>query len=359
MLPPGRVTTGTGSSQRVTHPCLVPHAAGARLSVVTYSGRAVVAGSLGGPEVLRVVQRETPPPGPGEVVVRVAAAGVNPWDWKSYAPGSGAVPPVALGIEVAGVVHAVGPGVRWFSPGDEVVAWPVRGGYADLVTVRQEVLVRRPSSLPATAAAGLLAAGAAALHAVVATGVDADEVVLVHGASGGVGRMAVQLAVLRGARVVATASPAWHSCLGRLGAVPVAYGPGLTERLAEAAAPLGKVVAAIDAVGTAEALDASVALVPDRGRVATLVALDRAAALGVRALGHGPGADPGTDVRDAARGQLTALAADGTLDVLVTGAYALEDAARAHERSRAGHAGGKLVLVTDAAAATGDHEPVH
>ncbi|WP_309135048.1 alcohol dehydrogenase catalytic domain-containing protein [Cellulomonas sp.] len=330
-----------------------------RLSVVTFSGRAVVAASLGGPEVLRVVARQIPAPGPGEVVVEVAAAGVNPWDWKSYAPGSGARPPVPLGLEVAGVVRAVGSGVRWFSPGDEVVAWPVRGGYADLVTVRQEVLVRRPASLAVTAAAGLLSAGAAALHAVVATEVDADEVVLVHGASGGVGRMAVQLAVLRGAHVVATASPAWHSCLARLGAVPVAHGPGLRERVEAAAAGLGKVVAAIDAVGTPEALDVSVGLVPDRRRVATLVALDRAPGLGVRALGHGPGAEPGTDVREAARSQLTALAADGTLDVLVTGAYGLEDAARAHERSRAGHAGGKLVLVTDAAQATGDHEPVH
>ncbi|MFS0704919.1 zinc-binding alcohol dehydrogenase family protein [Cellulomonas sp. 179-A 9B4 NHS] len=326
---------------------------------MTYTGRAVVAEALGGPEVLRVVSRDAPDPGPGEVLVAVEAAGVNPWDWKSYAPGSGATPPVELGVEVAGVVRAVGTGVRWFSPGDEVVAWPVRGGYADLVKVPQRVVVRRPASLPATAAAGLLAAGAAALHAVVATEVDADDVVLVHGASGGVGRMAVQLAVLRGAHVVATASPTWHACLARLGAVPVAHGPGLLDRVRAAAADLGEVVAAVDAVGTPEALDTSVALVADRRRVATLVALDRAAALGIRALGHGPGADPGADVRDAARGQLTALAADGSLDVLVTGAYALEDAATAHRRSRDGHAGGKLVLVTDAARASGDHAPVH
>ncbi|QCB94592.1 alcohol dehydrogenase catalytic domain-containing protein [Cellulomonas shaoxiangyii] len=326
---------------------------------MTYTGRAVVAGSLGGPEVLRVVQRESAEPGPGQVLVAVEAAGVNPWDWKSYAPGSGGTPPVDLGIEVAGVVRAVGAGVRWFSPGDEVAAWPVRGGYADLVTVPQQVLVRRPPSLPAPAAAGLLAAGAAALHAVVATEVDADEVVVVHGGSGGVGRMAVQLAVLRGAHVVATASPGWHACLSRLGAVPVTHGPGLLDRLREAAAGLGDVVAAVDTVGTPEALETSLALVADRRRVATLVALDRAAELGIRGLGHGPGADPGTDVRDAARGQLTALAADGSLDVLVTGTYALEDAAQAHHRSRAGHAGGKLVLVTDAARATGAHAPVH
>ncbi|ADG73579.1 Alcohol dehydrogenase zinc-binding domain protein [Cellulomonas flavigena DSM 20109] len=313
---------------------------------MAHVGRAVVAGDLGGPEVLQVVEVETPAPGPGEVVVRVDAAGVNPWDWKSYAPGSGTRTPVRLGLEVAGVVQAVGPGVRWYSPGDDVVAWPVTGGYADLVTVPQHVLVRRPARLDVVPAAGLLAAGVTAAHAVAATGVDDEDVVLVHGASGGVGRMAVQLAVLRGARVVATASPAWHECLRRLGAEPVAYGPGLLDRVRTVEGTVGRVSVAIDAVGTAEALDTSAALVADRRRVATLVALDRAAGLGVLALGHGPGADPGADVRDAARSQLTALAADGSLDVLVTGTFPLEDAAAAHRRSREGHAGGKLVLTT-------------
>ncbi len=309
-------------------------------------GRAVVASALGGPEVLRVVEVDLPPPGPGDVRVRVHAAGVNPWDWKSYALGSGGHPPVRLGLEVAGVVEEVGPGVRWYSPGDEVVAWPVTGGYADVVTVPQRVLVRRPERLGVAQAAGLLAAGVAAAHAVDATAVRAEDVVLVHGASGGVGRTAVQLAVLRGARVVATASPRWHDCLRRLGAEPVAYGPGLLERVRELEPGVGRVSVAIDAAGTDEALETSLALVTDRSRVATLVALDRAVRLGVLALGHGPGADPGDDVRDAARSQLTALAADGSLDVLVTGTFALEDAACAHRRSQEGHAGGKLVLLT-------------
>ncbi len=308
--------------------------------------RAVVATALGGPEVLRVVESPPSPPGPGQVQVRVQAAGVNPWDWKSYAPGSGARPPVRLGLEVAGVVAATGPGVRWFSPGDEVVAWPVTGGYADVVTVPQDVLVRRPENLDVVAAAGLLAAGVTAAHAVGATRVGRGDVVLVHGAAGGVGRMLVQLAVLRGARVVATAAPAPHDCLRRLGAEPVAYGPGLVDRVRDVSRRTGAVTVAVDAVGTTEALDTSVTLVADRTRVATLVALDRAADLGVLALGHGPGADPGTAVRSAARGQLAALAADGTLDVLVTGTFPLEEAAQAHTRSREGHAGGKLVLVT-------------
>ncbi|UZN04045.1 NADP-dependent oxidoreductase [Cellulomonas sp. S1-8] len=309
-------------------------------------GRAVVAADLGGPEVLQVVEAAAVPPGPGEVQVRVRAAGVNPWDWKSYAPGSGARPPVRLGLEVAGVVQAVGPEVRWYSVGDEVVAWPVTGGYADVVTVPQRVLVRRPERLDAVQAAALLGAGVAAAHAVDATGVGDEDVVLVHGASGGVGRMAVQLAVLRGARVIATASPRWHDCLRRFGVEPVAYGPGLLERVRDLTTRLGAVSVAIDAAGTLQALETSIALVADRSRIATLVALDRAAALGILALGHGPGADPGNAVRDAARSQLTSLAADGSLDVLVTGTFPLEEAAAAHRRSREGHAGGKLVLVT-------------
>lgn len=309
-------------------------------------GRAVVATALGGPEVLRVVEVDTPAPGPGEVQVRVEAAGVNPWDWKSYAAGSGAGVPVRLGLEVAGVVQAVGPGVRWYSPGDDVVAWPVTGGYADVVTAPQHALVRRPARLDVAQAAGLLAAGVAAAHAVDATGVGHDDVVLVHGASGGVGRTVVQLAVLRGAHVVAVASTASHDCLRAFGAEPVAHGPGLLERLREVVRRTGPATVAIDAAGTAAALDTSVALVADRTRVATLVALERAAALGVRALGHGAGADPGTRVREAARAQLASLAADGTLDVRVAGTYPLERAADAHVRSRQGHAGGKLVLVT-------------
>ena len=314
---------------------------------MTNSRRAVVASALGGPEVLRVVEVPVTEPGPGDVRLRVRAAGVNPWDWKSYAPGSGAHPPVRLGVEVSGVVEATGPGVRWFSPGDEVVAWPVRGGYAETVTAPQRVLVRRPDALDPVAAAGLLAAGAAAAHAVEATGVDADDVVLVHGASGGVGRMAVQLAVLRGARVVATASPRHHDRLRRLGAYPVAYGQGLLGRLRQAEADLGRVTAAIDAVGTSEALDTSILLVADPRRVATLVAFDRAASLGALALGHGPGADPGDAVREAARSQLITLAADGALDVQVTRTFPLAQAAEAHRSSRDGHAGGKLVLLTE------------
>ncbi|AEE44742.1 Alcohol dehydrogenase GroES domain protein [Cellulomonas fimi ATCC 484] len=308
----------------------------------------MVATAFGGPEVLRTVEVAPGDPGPGQVLLDVRAAAVNPIDWKMYAPGPGNDPsrlPLRLGLEVAGVVAAVGPSVRWLSPGDEVIAWRVHGGYASHLVVSEQVTCRRPSTLDWPAASGLLLAGTTAVHTLSATGAHDGDVVLVHGGSGGVGRMAVQLAILRGARVIATGSPDTHDDLRALGAVPVAHGPGLLERVRDAERTTGPVTVAIDTVGSDEALDVSVAVVADRLRVATIAGFGRAAELGVRALGGGPGADPGTAVREAARAQLAELAADGSLDVRVARTFALDDAADAHRLSREGHARGKLVLV--------------
>jgi NADPH:quinone reductase-like Zn-dependent oxidoreductase len=113
----------------------------------------------------------------------------------------------------------------------------------------------------------------------------------------------------------------------------------------EVARHTGAVTAAVDAVGTDEALDTSVALVADRDRIATIAGFGRAGELGIKLLGGGPGADPGTAVREAARAQLAELASDGTLDVRVSRTYPLSDAAQAHRDGQAGHSAGKLVLV--------------
>lgn len=308
--------------------------------------RVVVATAFGGPEVLQLVDVPTVEPGPGNVLVDVRAAGVNPVDWKTYADGPGTDPsrlPLRLGFEVAGVVSAVGPSVRWLSEGDEVIAWRVVGGYADRLEVPELVTVRRPADLGWAPAAGLMLTGATAVHTLTATGVHTGDVVLVHGGSGGVGRMVVQLAELRGAAVVATASPHAHDDLRALGAIPVEYGPGLAERV-RAAAP-GPVTVAIDTVGTDEALDTSVELVADRSRIASIAGFARGPSLGIQLLGGGPGADPGTAVREAARAQLVELAADGVLDVRVARTYPLEQVADAHREGRGGHPGGKLVLL--------------
>ena len=307
--------------------------------------RVVLATAYGGPEVLTVADRPVSAPGPGEARVEVRAAGVNPADWKSYTGAFGTDPaqlPRRLGFEVSGVVTAVGPDVA-LSVGDEVIGFRVSGGYAAEVVVPATALVPKPASLGWEPAAGLMLAGATAVHALTATGVGPGDTVLVHGAAGGVGLMAVQLAAPRGARVVGTVGGDGADLVRRLGAEPVRYGAGLADRV-RAVAPDG-VDAALDLVGTDEAVDVSLELVADRHRIATIAAFGRAAADGIRALGGGPGADPGTELRDAARAELAALAGAGRLEVVVAGSFPLEEVAAAHRQGMAGHTHGKLVLL--------------
>ena len=307
--------------------------------------RVVLATAYGGPEVLTVADRPVGAPGPGEARVEVRAAGVNPADWKSYTGAFGTDPaqlPRRLGFEVSGVVTAVGPDVA-LSVGDEVIGFRVSGGYAAEIVVQATALVPKPASLGWEPAAGLMLAGATAVHALTATGVGPGDTVLVHGAAGGVGLMAVQLAGLRGARVVGTVGGDGADLVRRLGAEPVRYGAGLADRVC-AVAPDG-VDAALDLVGTDQAVDVSLELVADRRRIATIAAFGRAAADGIRALGGGPGADPGTELRDAARAELAALAGAGRLEVVVAGSFPLEEVAAAHRQGMAGHTHGKLVLL--------------
>jgi len=155
--------------------------------------------------------------------------------------------------------------------------------------------------------------------------------------------MAVQLAVARGATVIGTASPARHDLLRELGAHPVAYGDGLAGRV-RAAAPDG-VDAALDLIGTDEAVDVSLALVSDRARIATIAAFARGGEAGIKVLGNGPGADPGTEIRDAARLELARLAGDGSLRVFVTQTFPLAGVADAHRAIMGGHVTGKIALI--------------
>jgi NADPH:quinone reductase-like Zn-dependent oxidoreductase len=311
--------------------------------------RVVVATAFGGPEVLAVVDRPAGRPGPGEVLLEVRAAGVNPVDWKRYGGTFGTEAsqlPMRLGSEAAGVVAAVGDAAMGpagpIAAGDEVIAFRAEGAYAARLVVPASAVVPKPASLGWEQAGGLLLTGATAVHAVTVTGVGAEDTVLVHAASGGVGQMVVQLARLRGARVIGTASERNHDRLRALGAEPVAYGEGLEERV-RALAP-GGVDAAIDAAGTDEAVDVSVALVADRGRIATLVAFQRGAQAGIRVLGGAPGADRGDAIRAAARLELIELAGEGRLEIAAE-PFALADVAAAHRAGLEGRARGKLVLV--------------
>ncbi len=310
----------------------------------------VVATAYGGPEVLSVIERPVGTPGPGEARIEVRAAGVNPIDYKVYSGTFGADPtrlPMPLGSEVSGVVAEVGPDatgpVGPVRVGDEVIGYRVSGGYASELIAGAQSLVPKPANLDWAQAAGLMLTGVTAWHCLAATTVESHDTVLMHGAAGGVGLMAIQLAVGRGATVIATASARRHAFLRELGAIPVAYGPGLAERVREAA-PQG-VDAALDFVGTDEAIDVSLELVPDRARIATIAAGGRGGQVGIKSLGGGPGSDPGTEIRTAARPELARLAAQGSLRVFVSQTFPLAGAAEAHQAIKTGHAEGKIALI--------------
>jgi NADPH:quinone reductase-like Zn-dependent oxidoreductase len=306
----------------------------------------VVAAAYGGPDVLSVVEVDVPEPGPGEVVIAVKAAGINPFDHKVVAGGTGADPnrlPIPLGFEVAGVVTAVGPDATGpagqVAVGDEVVAQPVTGGYADKVVAPANVVVPKPPAVDWPVAGSILVVGGTAEHALQIAAAKAGETLLVHGAAGSVGQIAVQLAVQDGVRVIGTAGESNHQLLRSYGAIPVTYGPGLADRV-RAIAPEG-VDAAIDTVGTDEAVDTSLELVADPRRVVSIAAFGRADS-GIVLIS---GDDPKTNVRANAWRRLLPAAADGSLKIVVARTYPLAEAADALQFVLDGHAGGKVVLV--------------
>ena len=307
--------------------------------------KTVVAEQYGGPEVLVLQDIELPEPTEGQVLVEVRAAGTNPLDYKLYSGDMGADPaklPLPVGLEVAGVVAAAAPGAAGYTGpltvGDEVIVTNIEGGYAEAVLANAADVGHKPETLGFEQAAGLLLGAETAWHLLTNTRVGTGDTVLIHGASGGVGLMAVQLAVARGATVIATASPARHDQLRGYGAEPVAYGEGLADRVRA----IGPVDAALDLVGTDEALDTSVELVADRSRIATIAGFARGGELGVAVL---TGADGGQEIRDAARPDILALAAAGQLEVTVDRVFPLAEAAGAHRYLQTGHARGKVVLV--------------
>jgi NADPH:quinone reductase len=312
--------------------------------------KAVVATAFGGPEVLSIIDTPVGRPGPGEALISVRAAGTNPIDYKRYSGAMGRDParlPMRLGSEAAGVVSGVAGGAEGPSGrvlvGDEVVAYRIAGGYAADVTVPVSSVVKKPSTLSFEQAGGMMLTGATAVHALTVSRVGKGETVLVYGASGGVGLMAVQIAMAAGARVIGTASESGHALLRELGAEPVLYGPGVEGRV-RALAPHG-VDAAVDTAGGDEALDTSLAAVAQRDRIVTLIASRRAFESGIKVIGGAPGADPGTEIRAAARLELARLAEDGKLRVVVAATYPLTEAAAAHRALATGHTHGKIILV--------------
>ncbi|HEX6444036.1 MAG TPA: NADP-dependent oxidoreductase [Streptosporangiales bacterium] len=300
--------------------------------------RVVVFEEYGDPDVLHVVDVEPPTPGPGEVRVRVEAAGVQPFDTNFR---GGRVDwlqarfPQRLGNDVAGTVDAVGPGVHGLAAGDEVLG-AVSGGYADHVLAKADHVTPKPAGMPWAEAGALSASGRTAVYVLRELGVGAGDTVLVHAAAGGVGSMAVQVARAHGAGVIGTASPRNHDYLRSLGATPVAYGEGLADRV-RAIAPDG-VDAALDAAGTEEAGRTSLELAKDPQRVLTIVGGSPAQRLGIRMVSAAPTAEMLAELVDLYR--------KGRLHVTVHRTFPLEQAADAHREVEAGHVRGKVVLLT-------------
>ncbi|MDR6614081.1 NADP-dependent oxidoreductase [Leifsonia sp. 1010] len=300
----------------------------------------------GGPETWEFAEVEVPDPRQGEVTIEVRAAGVNPADYKHVsATREGLELPVPIGYEVAGVVAAIGPDTEIASGGgavgDAVVAFRIQGGYATAVTVPAKDVFAKPARLADEEAANLLLVGTTAAQMLDVTDVRAGETILVHGASGAVGVSILQQAAEIGARVIGTASEASFARVRRFGGLPIAYGPGLAERATEAAQ--GPIAAALDTVGTEEAVDVSLDLVPDRRRIVTIVASQRAQQEGFHAVF---GAQPESQAfRDSVRGSLLELAGSGRLQVPVARTYPLADAPEALAFLKEGHPGGKLALL--------------
>lgn len=296
----------------------------------------------GGPDVLTVLDVPAPEAGPGEVRVRVVTAGVQPFDLAVGAgwspPGTPEGFPRVPGNEFAGVVDQVGDGVTGVRAGDEVIGNCRLNAYAEYVAVPASVVTAKPANMPWDVAGGFPAAVMTPHIALAEMGVGAGDTLLVHAAAGAVGTVAVQLARIAGATVIGTASEGNHAYLRSLGAIPVAYGDGLEERV-RAAAPDG-VDAALDGAG-GPALDVSLNLVKDKDRIITLVDHERAASLGVR---RTPDKRSASRVAEAAR-----FYADGRLRVHVRGVFPLERAADAHREVATGHGRGKVVLEVSSA----------
>ena len=302
--------------------------------------RAMTYDTYGGPEVLTLSDQPRPKVGPGEVIVRVRSASVNPVDWKLMSGGLDAVMdvrfPVVPGWDVAGVVEAVGFDTPEFAPGDEVLAYArkdyVHGGtFAELVTVPVRALAAKPASMSWDEAAGLPLAGLTALRMLRRLDVGEGDTVLVHAAAGGVGSLAVQIARSLGARVIGTASERNHDRLRELGAEPVAYGSGVVERV-RALAP-GGVDAVADFVGGV--LEVTTAVLADGGRHGSIA--DGSVA---QAGGHYVWVRPdGTGLA-----HLADLVERGELSVPIARTFPLDELADAFRLSQEGHTAGKIVV---------------
>jgi NADPH:quinone reductase-like Zn-dependent oxidoreductase len=303
--------------------------------------RAVQFDEYGEIDVLQVRDVARPEPGPGEVLVRVRAAGINPGE---NAIRAGALHdrwpasfPSGQGSDLAGLVEEVGPDVSAWSVGDEVIGWvDTRGSHAELVVVPAAHLVRRDPAVPWEVGGALFVAGTTAHAAVRAVGAGAGDTVVVAGAAGGVGSLAVQLARRAGADVIGLASESNHTWLADHGVLGVAYGDGVADRL-RAAAP-GGVDAFIDTFGNGYVdLALGLGVAPDR--INTIIDYAAAARTGVKTAGTTESATAEV------LGELAKLVASGELDVPIAATYPLTEVGAAFRELMRRRTRGKIVLL--------------
>ena len=303
--------------------------------------KAVFYEQYGSPDVLQYGEQPDPKVGPDSVLVDVRAASVNPVDWKITAGYlDGALPtyfPVIPGWDVAGVVVQPGPSVTEFEAGDEVIGYLRMdtvglGTFAEQVAAPVRTLARKPRNVSWAEAATMPLAGLTAYQSLQAVGAGEGDTVLVHNGAGGVGTYAIQIAKAWGARVLATASEKNHEFLRSLGAEPLTYGEGLTERLREAAP---------------DGLDAVVDFVGGDDRVASLEHLKdqkRAASVADVAAKDTGGRYIFVRAEPADLLALTELVEAGRVKPVLAETFPLERAADAFRSSIEGHVRGKIAV---------------
>ncbi len=304
--------------------------------------KAVRFDDYGGVEVLKVAEVPRPEPGPGQVLVQVKAASINPGEAKIreglLAARWPATFPSGQGSDLAGVVAAVGPGVTDFEPGDEVLGWTDnRASQAEYVVTEATDLTAKPAGVSWPAAGSLYVAGATAYGAIHGVGLTAGDTLVVAGAAGGVGSVTVQLARHAGATVIGLASEPNHEWLRGHGVIPVTYGDGVEDRI-RAAAPGGQVDAFIDTVGgdyVQIALDLGVA----PARIDTIANFEAVEKFGVQAEGNAAGAST-ANLADLAR-----LIAAGEIEIPIAATYPLDQVQDAYRQLASGHTHGKIVLI--------------